>query len=706
MSPRRTVRSPGRWQAKKVAGLLLTVWLVGGLPLASQAPPNTVSSRFSPAQGAASAEAPVPTTRIDGGSPVLGSREHREQLRDALEEPLFAGLAALTWPDSEFWRQHSSALMLQLVLLVTVALLARSFRSWRHVGEEWSGFLAHPWMLGAFVAATPFTLLYRTPPPSWALVQWTVFAVSGATLATVTFRSAVKRWAIYGLAAVFLLIAALEVLAFPAPYLRLVVAAVGALGVLLLILADRQAGRDEEDRRGFRLLVRLSAGVLAVILGAEVLGFDEFARGLLESALATAFVVLAVALLLRLGRGAIGGVIDRGARRFAVLQGVGPRLAVGLSWLYQAVLILFAILEITDIWGLYASPLEALGSLWNAGFSVGNYRLTLGQLLLALLAVYLAYLVSTLLRSTLEGEVFPRRELDPGIGAAITTLLHYVLVTVGFFFAFSLLGFSLTNLALIVGALGVGVGMGLQDLVKNFFSGLVLLFERPVRVGDMVILGGEWGTIRKIGLRATTITTFDRSELIVPNGELTSERVTNWTLSDEVTRLVLPIGVAYGSDIEAVFRVLQEAAEEHPEVLEDPAPVVLFMGFGESSLQFELRVWVGSVDVRLPTYSSLHADIDRRFRRQGITIPFPQRDLHLKSMPEGTRGRGISARPPAEETAGDTAGETAGDTAGETVRSRSTPVSSGSGTGRGESTEGESTQGEPSKGKSTKEANG
>lgn len=694
MSLTRTVRSPGRWQAKNLAGLLLTVWLVGGFPLASEMPQDTVSSQFSPAQGEASAEAPVPNTGVDDRSPVLGSREHREQLRDALEKPLFPGLAPLTWPDSEFWRQHGSALTLQLVLLVTVALLARSFRSWRHVGEEWSGFLAHPWMLGAFVAATPFTLLYRAPPASWALVQWTVFAVSGATLAAVTFRSAVKRWAIYGLAAVFLLIAVLEVLAFPAAWFRLVVAAVAALGVFLLILAERQAGRDEEDRRGFRLLVRLSVAVLAVILGAEVLGFDDFARDLLESALATAFVVLAVALLLRLGRGAIRGAIDRGGRRFAMLQRVGPRLAVGLSWLYQALLIFFAILQITDIWGLYASPLEALGGLWNAGFSVGNYRLTLGQLLLALLAVYLAYLVSTLLRSTLEGEVFPRRELDPGVGAAITTLLHYVLVTVGFFFAFSLLGFSLTNLTLIVGALGVGVGLGLQDLVKNFFSGLVLLFERPVRVGDVVILGGEWGTIRKIGLRATTITTFDRSELIVPNGELTSERVTNWTLSDEVTRLLLPIGVAYGSDIEAVFRVLREAAQTHPEVLEDPAPVVLFMGFGESSLDFELRVWVGAVDVRLPTFSELHADIDRRFRREGIRIPFPQRDLHLKSVPEGTKGQGIAGGPPAEETIG------------ETVRSRSTSVSPGSGTGRGESTKGESTQGESRKGESTKEANG
>lgn len=571
----------------------------------------------------------VPLIRRD--APLLGSLRHRQQLREGLLAPLADGLRSVSLPEPVFWERHSGALALQLFLFLAAGLLARTFRAWSGVGEDWSGVLAHPWVLGAFVATAPTNLLYDLSPPLWGLFVWTVFAVSSAVLAASTFRSAAKRWSIYGLAGAFTLLLTLEVLSLPAAWQRVVVVVLCAVGCGLMILAERHAAGQEADRRGFRLLMVLAAGILALTLVAEVLGFDGFARGLLDAALASAFVFLAVALLLRLGRGAIRGSVYRASRRFPLLQRVGHRLAVGLSWLYQALLVVFTLVELTDIWGLFPSPGAAFRALWGASFSLGRTELTLGGVLLAMLALYLVFLASTLLRSALEGEVLAKQDLDPGVRTAISTLLHYLLVTVGFFFALSLLGVDLTSFALVVGALGVGVGLGLQDLVKNFFSGLVLLFERPVRVGDTVILEGDWATVKKIGLRATTVTTFDRSEIIVPNGDLTSKRVTNWTLSDQVSRLILRVGVAYGSDIERVFRILHQVAAEHSDVLEDPAPTVLFMGFGDSSLDFELRVWVGSIDVRLTTLSDLHGALDREFRKNGITIPFPQRDLHLKS---------------------------------------------------------------------------
>ena len=575
----------------------------------------------------------TPTSRRD--APLLGSSEHREQLREGFLAPLAQGLRSLSPPDPEFWEGHSGVLALQILLFLAAGLLARHFRGWGRVGEEWSGILAHPWVLGAFVATAPSNLLYPLPPPIWRLALWTVFALSSAVLAASTFRSAVKRWTIHGLAGGFVLLLVLEVLAVPVAWQRLVVVGLCLLGGALLVLAARVAAGGDEDRHGFRLLAVLAAGVLAVTGVAEVLGFDALARGLLDSALATAFVVLAVTLLLRLGRGAIRGSIHRAAGRFPLLQRVGHRLAAGLSGLYQALLVLFALVELIHIWGSFPTPAAAFRTVWGAGVSIGGTELRLGGILLAILALYLVFLASTLLRSSLEGEVLAKRDLDAGVRTAISTLLHYLLVTVGFFLALSVLGVDLTSFALVVGALGVGVGLGLQDLVKNFFSGLVLLFERPVRVGDTVILDGEWATVKKIGLRATTVTTFDRSEIIVPNGDLTSKRVTNWTLSDQVSRLIVPAGVAYGSDVERVFQVLHEVAAEHPEVLEEPAPTVLFMGFGDSSLNFELRVWVGSIEVRLTTLSDLHAAIDRSFRDEGITIPFPQRDLHLKSAAPG-----------------------------------------------------------------------
>ena len=163
-------------------------------------------------------------------------------------------------------------------------------------------------------------------------------------------------------------------------------------------------------------------------------------------------------------------------------------------------------------------------------------------------------------------------------------------------------------------------------------SGLILLFERPIKVGDVVQVAGEWGQVKRLGLRATVIQTFEQSEVIVPNSHLVSNPLTNWTLSDRQSRLVAPVGVAYGTDVPLVMGILRETAGNHPTVLEDPAPQVLFMGFGGSSLDFELRAWVGDVVDQLRVRSELLQAIDREFRAAGVEVPFPQRSLHLKSV--------------------------------------------------------------------------
>jgi len=206
------------------------------------------------------------------------------------------------------------------------------------------------------------------------------------------------------------------------------------------------------------------------------------------------------------------------------------------------------------------------------------------------------------------------------------------LILVGFLVAASVLGFDLKNLTILAGAFGIGIGFGLQTIVNNFVSGLILLFERPIKTGDIIQLDGTWGKIKKLGLRATVVETFDQSEIIVPNSDLISGQVTNWTLSDRASRLVIPVGVAYGSDVPLVMKILHETAESNLMVIKDPAAQVLFMGFGNSSLDFELRAWVGEIDDRMKARSELHQEIDRRFREADVEIPFPQRDLHLRSV--------------------------------------------------------------------------
>jgi small-conductance mechanosensitive channel len=287
---------------------------------------------------------------------------------------------------------------------------------------------------------------------------------------------------------------------------------------------------------------------------------------------------------------------------------------------------------VAAIWDLVESPEQAWTRLVNAGFSVGEWEMTVGRLLTAVLAVYLAFAASWALRALFDQAFFERRNLERGIKDSISTLLHYVVLVIGFFVALSIFGFDMTNFALVAGALSVGIGFGLQNVVNNFVSGLILLFERPVRVDDVVVVGDVWGTVEKIGLRSTVILTFNGSEMIVPNADLISEKVTNWTLTTPSVRLVMPIGVAYGNDPARVIGVLQEVAGEHPLSLDDPPPMAIFTGFGESSLDFELRIWLGAFDQMLQVRSELASALVRRFGEEEITIPFPQRDVHLHTV--------------------------------------------------------------------------
>ena len=192
----------------------------------------------------------------------------------------------------------------------------------------------------------------------------------------------------------------------------------------------------------------------------------------------------------------------------------------------------------------------------------------------------------------------------------------------------------------LVAALGVGLGFGLQEIVANFVSGLIVLAERPIRIGDVVTVGDVSGTVARIRARATVVVDFDNKEVIIPNKAFITERVINWTLSNPTTRLLLDVGVAYGSDVELVQRVVLEAVRAHPDVLPEPPPSVFFVGFGDSALDFEIRAFVDSLDKRLRVQHEIHVAVARVLREHGIEIPFPQRDLHVRSAP----GLGVAPR--------------------------------------------------------------
>jgi len=261
-------------------------------------------------------------------------------------------------------------------------------------------------------------------------------------------------------------------------------------------------------------------------------------------------------------------------------------------------------------------------------------RLTVGVVFVAALLLYGSIIASRAVQNVLTEDVFPRRRLERGAQISMARLVHYSFILVGFLFALGALGFDLKNITIIGGALGVGIGFGLQQVVNNFVCGIILLFERPISVGDYIELDGQWAEIKRIGLRSTIVQNFDRADLVIPNSDLITNQVINWTRSDRMARIKIPVGVAYGSDVALVMKILQECAEKNEAVAESPEPRVFFMGFGESSLDFELRAHLLDIDNWFITRTELVLEIERKFRESGVQIPFPQRDLHIRSVDE------------------------------------------------------------------------
>jgi len=295
---------------------------------------------------------------------------------------------------------------------------------------------------------------------------------------------------------------------------------------------------------------------------------------------------------------------------------------------------LFWLSVVLDGLHLFVPLTEFVSATLAAQWTIGKVTVSLGRVLGFVAAVWIAVQASRITQVLLRDDVLPKFALPRGVPNAISVIANYVMVLIGILLGAGILGIELSNFALIISALGVGIGFGLQNVVNNLVSGFILIFERAVQVGDTIQLNDVSGKVTQIGLRASRLRTFTGSEVIVPNGDLISNRLVNWTLSDNRRRLETVVGVAYGSDLERVHTVLREVLDREPDVLSDPAPTVVFEAFGDSALNFRLLYWIAEFDTGLRVTDSVNTAIAAALAANGIVIPFPQRDIHIRTTPD------------------------------------------------------------------------
>lgn len=384
------------------------------------------------------------------------------------------------------------------------------------------------------------------------------------------------------------------------------------------------------QRRLFILGIRIGIAALALSFLANVVGFVSLSQILGAGTLFSAFTFALLCTVVKLFEGVIAIVVS--SRWF---QSLPETRAEAVERFGKRILILCALLMWLNI-NLYLFTvrdivLRALKEVLHYPIGFGKVHVTLDGILTLLLFLLLGYVIANVAKFILEEVLLPPLALRGGMAFAISRVTYYVLLTTMFFAALTNAGLELNKFTVITGAIGLGVGFGLQNIVSNFASGLIILFERPFRVGDIVEVAGVAGTVRRIGARSTTVLTSQYAEAIVPNSNLLANEVINWTLTSARRRVEVPVGVAYGTDPQLALRLLVEVAEANPRILKDPRPEAFFLGFGDSALNLELRFWAAQ-SIWFELKSEIGLGIFQALHEAGIEIPFPQREVHVHSI--------------------------------------------------------------------------
>ncbi len=568
-------------------------------------------------------------------TPFLFSKGFLAQFDSSLVEDFAKGIRAIPLPEVQYVAQRIWVLLLQIFVIVALIAAFRRRPDLLKRSDRLEWFANRSAATGCFVGIVVLSDIFAATIHLRLALTFVLVLVTGRLLGGIIKEKWLQR-SIYALLAIHLLVQIFDEINLPAPMMRLFVALAALAGLLAFgrhVIAWRKKARFQT------WFLRLCLAVLTVTLAAEMFGFSRLAEYLFFSSVDTILALVMAWMLVRFLQGIIEVLVrSRRLEKFALIRNNAPKIIARTDLVCIVAIGLWVLVDLLRTWKIYADMDTALAHILALGLTVGDRHFSIGLMLAAGAVLYGAFLLSWSLQSLLLDGVILSRKMQQGVRISMARLIHYAIVLVGFLFTLSVLGFDFTNIAIIGGALGVGIGFGMQTIVNNFVCGLIMLFERPLKVGDSVEFGTHLGRVKHVGLRATVVETYDHAEIVVPNADLITGQVTNWTLAARRRRLKLPVGVAYGSDVSLVMQTLIEIAEDHVLVLSDPKPVVIFFGFGASSLDFELRVWIADFDSRRVVQSEINQDIDQRFRELAIEIPFPQQDLHLRSVDPSVSG--------------------------------------------------------------------
>jgi potassium-dependent mechanosensitive channel len=475
----------------------------------------------------------------------------------------------------------------------------------------------------------PFSrLIYPLAP------QLLLAALGGGSLlaTTIVLRRLIDRhlFPVLNVLLVFYVLEQLRAVTASVPLLsRLLFLAEMLAGILFLLwlirpprLSSLPQVQKDRSSRAIQAYARCAVVIFSAALAANALGYVGLANVLGLSVLGGAYVALVLYAVLRIAAGLFFGLMK--VRPFAMLGIVrrhGPLLRERGKLVLRCLALLLWLGYTLELLALREPFLEKSGEALNAPLRFGSLQFSLGHILTFCITVWAAFLVSRFLRFILEEDVYQRLQLARGLPYAISTVLHYVILLTGFFFAVAALGLDMTKFTILAGAFTVGVGFGLQNIINNFVSGLILLFERPVKVGDVIQVGDAAGVVQRIGIRAIVLRAGDGSELIVPNGNLISNRVTNWTFSDSQRLIEVPVAVAQAADPDHVMELLKRVAAANPLVTPNPPPEALVVNLGPGALSFQLRAWTDRAEDWMQIRSELAVAIKSVLAQENISIP-------------------------------------------------------------------------------------